>query len=91
MYQPSRTKREFAVWCPDYGEEREDAWQCQAFDAEQAAEQWAEWSDWSSADYTIVAGRDEPEVLVLEAGATTPVRFVVTGEAVPSYRARELA
>lgn len=86
-----RVKKEFAVWCPEQGETSDDAWQCQAFDAEDAAEEWAEHEDYSSAEYDIVGQRTTPQVYVLEAGTTEARLFRVSGEAVPSYYAEELS
>jgi hypothetical protein len=79
------------IWCPDRGEERGDSarvWR--GYDSpEEAAESWAQQSDWDSAEFDIVGGRNEPEVLVAPVDESAePVRLVVTGESVPCYTAR---
>ena len=75
------------VWRPDESATEDDAREVEAFDAAQAAEDYAEWDDSQNADYAIVNG----------SGALISVRgpdgslatFKVTGEAVPQYTARE--
>ena len=78
------------VWVPDRGETEDDAHEIEASDAEQAAEDFAEWDDMRSADYLFVRG-NEAVVHVQGKESGSPVcRFRVSGEAVPSYTAREL-
>ncbi len=60
-----------------------------AFDAQTAVGLWAENADHSSAEYAIVGGRDEPEVVVRSPDGTHR-RFRVRGEAQPVYFAEEL-
>jgi hypothetical protein len=79
--------REFRVWREDEGDF--DAWSTTADTAEWAAEEWAEHEDWSSAEYDIVSGRDEPVVCVRDVGTGEVTRWRVSGEAIPSYSARE--
>lgn len=59
-----------------------------AFDAEEAAKEWARVDDWNSAEYAIVGGREEP-TLVVQSADNIVRRFTVTGESVPHYMARE--
>lgn len=59
-----------------------------AVDAEEAAEEAAERYD-SDGDYYLARGNEEIFVVWRE-GEKSPVRVVVEGETVPSYRAREL-
>ena len=58
------------------------------YDAQDAAEWWAECWDTDSAEYSIVGQRDEPVVTVedLRDGGTT--HWQVEGEAAPQYSAR---
>lgn len=58
-----------------------------ALDAQEAAEKWADEND-SGNDYAIVSG-SPATVLVrpYDDAAATPQKFIVTGEAVPEYRA----
>jgi hypothetical protein len=81
------------VWCPGRGEGRDEARLMRGVDSrEWAAEDWARLSDSSSAEYKIAGGSGGAvEVLVAPAdGSADPVRLVVTGEAVPQYRARRV-
>lgn len=75
-------------WEPDQGGTEEDAHEVEAYDAEQAAEDYAEWSDINSADYTILRGSGAT-ICVRGREPGAPVeRYVVTGETVPEYTAR---
>jgi hypothetical protein len=79
---------DFIVWNPDNGD-AEDGKMFVAYTAEEAAEKWAAREDSWGAEYNIVSGRSEPIVIVRdEAGNET--QFKVSGEAVPSYYAREV-
>lgn len=84
---------DWLCWCPDRGETRDDSAQWLGYDTpEEVAAEWGEQSDHGSADYDIVAGRDEPEVLVAPAdGSAAPVKLMVTGESVPHYTARRVS
>jgi len=78
----------FIVWNPESGG-AEDGKMFVAYDAEEAAEKWAEREDSWGAEYLIVSGRDEPVVHVRdEEGHET--YFKVSGESVPAYYAREI-
>lgn len=80
----------YLVWCPDMGDEREDACEIEAYDAESAAGEWAQEEDWNSAEYSIVSGRETPVVYVAEGDG--PVQaFRVSGEAVPTYYAHAIS
>jgi hypothetical protein len=83
------SKQSFTVWCPEQGETADDGRAFDAFDAEEAAEQWAEQDDWSSAEYSIVGQRSTPIVHV-QGPSGDVQRFRVSGEAVPSYSAEHL-
>lgn len=75
----------FQVWSED---DPTSVSQIKSFDAEEAAEDWARAEDCVSAEYAIVAGREEPTVVVQDADNVIR-RFVVSGESVPHYMARE--
>lgn len=79
----------FLVWETDGGRPEEDAREVQAFDAKEAAEDYAEETD-RGGDYTVIGGA-EMTVLVRRKDDpdAEPKRFVVTGETVPQYSARE--
>ena len=44
--------QEFEVWCPEYGQTRDDAKTIAAFDAKLAATTWAHWHDGRILAYT---------------------------------------
>jgi hypothetical protein len=76
----------FKVWCLTLHQGEEDARVIEAFDAEEAAEKWAEHEDSWSADYWIVGG-EEARVMVQRSDGGGAVEFVVTGESRPAYTA----
>lgn len=76
----------FKAWSPDSGSTEEDAREVRAFSAEQAAEIWAEFEDSYSADYNIVRGT--PANVCVRDGEKVR-KFIVVGETVAQYRARE--
>lgn len=78
----------FTTWCPEHGQEREDGRVFEATDHEHAAQKWAHREDSWGADYLIVSGRSTPTVKVALEGED-PKTFVVSGESVPQYYARE--
>lgn len=78
----------FRVWCEEQGDTEDDARDVHALTHEDAAEEWAEQSDLDSAEYSIVKGGDVT-VHVRRVGEDSHKTFVVSGEAVPSYSARE--
>lgn len=78
------------VWDPETSNES-DARSFSAHSAEAAVEIWAEREDRCSAEYSIARGREAPTVCVRANQSEAPTqRFTVTGEAVPSYRARKV-
>lgn len=78
------------VWCPvERGENEADAKTIFAFDAEAAAEEWAEQDDRYSAEYGIVGG-SSVVVHVQAVDSDEVTRWSVSGESVPSYSASEL-
>ncbi len=77
----------FTVWCPERDQDFEDGRSFDAYDAEVAAEKWAEYDDAYSAEYSIVGGREVTVMVRNEAGQDSS--FVVSGEAEPVYFARE--
>ena len=80
----------YVVWRPDYDQTIEDGRVVEALCPEYAVQQWAQRDDCESADYLIVRGNDA-EVMVSELGSSLPpLRYSVSGESVPSYRARML-
>jgi len=79
----------WVVWCPDCHEEEEDGRKVFASDPGEAAEKWAEENDRDSAEYLIVGG-SPATVLVKRFGSDDPpTRWMVSGEAVPTYSATE--
>lgn len=89
------------VWCPEEGERPENVGMMYTASVARAVEQWAEEDD-AHGDYVIVQGA-EPTVHVVEAAAWRawwedgnhgpfwPVlTFVVSGETVAEYSAREV-
>jgi len=91
--QSHRCLPQWHVW-EDDGEGREWATVVRAHDAQAAAEQWAEQEDQNSADYDIVSQREIPTVRVApvdgEGGVADIRYFVVSGQSVPEYTAREV-
>jgi hypothetical protein len=80
--------KRYVVWCLDDEETENDARTIEAYDAETAAETWAERDDYQSAEYRIVGGTDVTVCVKDEEG--TVLRFRLSGESVPSYTAREV-
>lgn len=78
----------FKVWCPEMGSTLDDAREFDAFDANSAAEAWADDEDRRGADYLIVRGQDATVLVSADDGMHVEC-FVVSGESVPSYRARK--
>jgi len=78
------------VWCPDDGDDVDDACKVHEVAAEYAAERWAEEND-HHADYRLLSGH-EAVVHVVPANKPDqkPQRFRITGETVPEYHSREL-
>lgn len=76
----------FAVWSPDLGSTEDDAREIEAFDAESAAEKWADREDCESADYWIVRGT--PAKVCVREGDKVRT-FTVHGETVAAYHAYE--
>ena len=84
----------YSVWCPELGQTIEDGKHISEDDPYDAATFWAQWHDQSGAEYRLASGSvitvnvrrisngfrriSNGETLVME----------VTGEAVPTYRAR---
>ena len=79
----------WTVWCPEDGADGpEDGRTVRAFDADQAAERWADHDD-CNGDYDIVSGRSTPIVHV-QGEDEEVTRWKVTGEAEPVYTAHSL-
>jgi hypothetical protein len=78
------------VWCEYYGEEFEDADIIYARDKESAIEKWAEQSDSDSADYTIVSGTEVSVFICSYDNEKEINKYIVSGEAIPSYTARKI-
>lgn len=81
--------RDFLAWDPETGTVEDDAQTFCAFDAEGAAKKWAEHEDWTSEEYSIVSGHSTPVVCVRDIATGELTRWEVSGESVPSYRARQ--
>ena len=77
------------VWCPEYGESEDDAIKIEAYDADEAATEWAAKRDIASAEYSIVGGKDAI-VFVKNCSTGEVLRFCMSGEPVPQYYAHEL-
>jgi len=78
----------YLVWRPEDGQEPEDGTVVDAYDANAAACKWAERYDADGADYLIVRGAD---ATVRVRAVNKPLdswEMIVSGESVPSYRAR---
>ncbi len=78
----------YLVWRPDYGQEPEDGRVFDAYDAHSAVCRWAEWDDSRSADYLIVGGTDATVKVRAVNAPEHEFEMIVSGESVPSYRAR---
>lgn len=77
---------DFMVWCPDYGQEEEDAMHVRdSYDHAAAARDWAEKYEQSNADYNIANG-ECVTVKVHRLGGDTQT-FAVSGYAQPAYTA----
>lgn len=73
----------YVVWRPDWGQTIEDGKTIEANSPAAACEKWAEREDAASADYITCA-----ELMVTELGSSLrPLRYSVSGETVPCYRA----
>lgn len=81
---------EYRVWRDGDEEEDRDGVRIRAADPEHAAEKWADHKDWTSAEFGIVGGQDVPVVAVRDLSGNTLTRWLVRGEAVPSYSATEV-
>lgn len=79
----------YTVWCPDHGETSpEEGKVLYAFDAGEAAEEWAKWTDWTSAEYMIAKGEGTDVVVQDHTGRRH--QFTVSGEQTVVYTARLL-
>lgn len=79
----------YLLWRPENDETIDDAREVLAFDAEEAAEDWAANDDTQSADYSIVRGNEATVCVRLKDDESAPVEtFVVYGESVPQYSAQ---
>lgn len=78
----------YLVWRPENGQEPEDGTVLDSHDANSAVCKWAERYDADGADYLIVRG---VEATVIVRAVNKPAKqyeMIVSGESVPSYRAR---
>ena len=73
----------YTIWTEDSGPE--DGRAQEAYSAEEAVEAWAERDDVSSTDYSIVGGCSA--IVNVRCPDGTVMRFIVCGEAVPTYSA----
>lgn len=78
----------YLVWRPEYGQEPEDGTVVDAYDANAAACKWAERYDAEGADYLIVRGSDATVKVRAVNKPADEWEMIVSGESVPSYRAR---
>lgn len=77
--------KKYRCWIPDYGHEREDGRDVDAFDAEQAAARFMEFYEAKSSEYPVASGGEA--VVAVSTDGGEPEMYSVQGEAVPSYRA----
>ena len=77
------------VWCPAYGQGPEDGLKITAFDADDAATEWAETTERDASEYLIAEG-EEVTVHVRDVDTGAETAFVVRGELVPSYFASRI-
>lgn len=77
----------FLVWCPARGQTLADALPFDAFDAGEAAGEWANYADWHGAEFLIVGGES---VVVCVQDGDRVTKFEVRGETTRSYWANEL-
>lgn len=80
------TMKQYLVWCPDLGSDADDGFAVMAHNPEDAACIWARREDSNSADYWIIGGQDA-NVIVRDLQGVERA-LIVSGELVPSYRAR---
>lgn len=80
---------EFRVWEEGDGMGKVEGRTIEAYDAEHAAELWAEMADHLSAEYYIVSQTEKPIVCVRSADGEVS-RWRVRGEAVPAYYAEQV-
>lgn len=80
----------FEVWSDDCGVPSDEALDFMAWNADDAAEKFADDYDVSTAEYNIVAQRLEPVVFVRDLRDGGVMKFKVTGEARPHYTATEV-
>ncbi len=83
-------KRVFLVWDLDRCEDRDSADKVMAANPRDAAERWAEHDDIYSAEYRIVGGVDVSVMVAEDVDGSEAIEFLVSGEAVPYYRARPI-
>jgi len=80
--------KRYLVWCQEYGQTEDDAYETDAINARDAALKWAKEHDEATADYTIAKGADLTVVVCEAAVPKRQVMFIVSGECVPQYSAR---
>jgi hypothetical protein len=78
----------YVVWQPENGQTDEDGMKLMAFDAEHAAQLWAERDDHRSAEHHIVGGQPAT-VMVRNIDTAEVSEWVVSGEVEYRYTARQ--
>ncbi len=78
--------REYVVWREGWTRDN-DGEHIDAESPRRACEKWAEKSDYASADFSVIKGNDVT-LIVAVPGEPMEQRYIVSGEAVPVYRAR---
>lgn len=86
MTTKSKSGELFCVWCPDYGEDEQEARRIKSFCHEAAVTDWAEWIDRLDTDYSIATG-NSVRVCVRREGSEEIRHYIVSGECVYCYRA----
>lgn len=78
------------IWRPEEGDTEDDARLVYGHSPAEAVETWAARADSDSADYAIVGGADATfHVRRVEGDGRRELVFVVSGESVPQYTARQ--
>jgi hypothetical protein len=76
----------YDCWCPEYGQDRNDALAVRAAYHEQAARDWAEHYDSESAGYLIASGNSATVHVAEHGNEESPIQqFVITAEPAVIY------
>lgn len=81
--------KRYLVWCPEYGQTKDDAYEADAIDARDAALKWAKEDDEAGDGFSIADGSIMTVIVAEADNKKRQVKFTVSGEYVPRYSARE--